>query len=215
MENWSREQFIRRLVWMSLTLILVGVVTLLSPLEKTLGTNVRLVYLHGAWVWTGMVIFALSGISGLLGLLIRRRGWSGWSQVMARTGMVFWLTNLPMSLLIMQINWGGFFLEEPRWQIPLNFALVGIMLQVGAALINRPVLTSALNVIFGIGLWWSLLNVRSVLHPDSPIFGSGSTRVQLFFGGLVVLSLIFGVQLAFLFRKASKRYWTESQRDWR
>lgn len=205
MENTSRAQFIRRLIWMSVTLILVGVITLLSPLEKTLGTNVRLVYLHGSWVWSGMIFFALAGMSGLVGLLIRRGRWSGWSQVLARTGMVFWLTNLPMSLLIMQINWGGFFFDEPRWQIPLNFAVIGVMMQVGAALINKPALTSTLNLLFGAALWWSLLNVRSVLHPDSPILGSSSMRVQLFFGGLLVLSLIFGAQLAFVFWKASQR----------
>ncbi|MCJ7623152.1 MAG: hypothetical protein MUO76_06590, partial [Anaerolineaceae bacterium] len=62
MENRSREQFIRRLIWMAVTLILVAVVTLLSPLEKTLGTNIRLVYLHGAWVWSGMIIFGLAGV---------------------------------------------------------------------------------------------------------------------------------------------------------
>ena len=28
-------------------------ITFLTPLEQTLGGNLRLIYLHGAWVWTG------------------------------------------------------------------------------------------------------------------------------------------------------------------
>ena len=33
--------------------IFIGVFSFLSPEEKSLGVNVRIVYLHGAWVLTG------------------------------------------------------------------------------------------------------------------------------------------------------------------
>ena len=41
-------------------LMLVFIIALVSlgPSEESLGSNVRLVYLHGAWVWTALIGFA-------------------------------------------------------------------------------------------------------------------------------------------------------------
>jgi len=40
-----------------LTLIVIAVASLFGPAERSLGTNVRLVYIHGAWVWTALIAF--------------------------------------------------------------------------------------------------------------------------------------------------------------
>ena len=63
-------------------LILVGLIALLSlfgPREASLGANVRLVYLHGAWVWTALVGFGAAALAGLVGLLFRRPRLQAWS----------------------------------------------------------------------------------------------------------------------------------------
>lgn len=44
----------------------------LAPIEKTIGSNIRLIYVHAAWVWTGKLAFGLSAIVGLLGLVDRK-----------------------------------------------------------------------------------------------------------------------------------------------
>ena len=41
----------------------------LAPAEKDLGTKVRVVYFHGAWVWAGKIAFGLAALAGLIGLL--------------------------------------------------------------------------------------------------------------------------------------------------
>jgi hypothetical protein len=46
--------------------MVIGLVTALAPVEQTLGANVRLVYLHGAWVWVGIISFGLAALSGLV-----------------------------------------------------------------------------------------------------------------------------------------------------
>ena len=55
-------------VWLLLTLVAIAVFTAFSPLEKTLGVNARIVYLHGAWVWAALAGLLLAGLVGLLGL---------------------------------------------------------------------------------------------------------------------------------------------------
>lgn len=187
-----------RLAWMTLTLLAVILVTLLSPIEQTLGASIRIVYLHGAWVWAGLITFGLAALAGLLGLILRK-GWPGWSLALGRSGLFFWLTYLPMSLGVMQLFWGGFFFDEPRWRMPFTFAVVGVLLQAGIWLLNAPPLLTCLgNLGFGAALWWNTLTAEAILHPESPVFQSGSPRIQLFFAALVLLSLLFGAQLTAL-----------------
>lgn len=195
------SQLSSRRVWegLLLTLGLIILITAFAPLERTLGERARMVYFHGAWVWAGKVAFAAASTAGLVGLVRGSRKWHGASQALARTGMVFWLTYLPLSLWVQQVNWGGIFWDEPRWKVPLMFGVAGLLLQVGLALVDDLRLSSAANLVFGIALWWALGTIQNVLHPDSPIFGSDSVRIQVFFIALLLLSVLFGGLLARIF----------------
>ena len=194
-----------RLLWMAATLLVIALVTALSPIEQTLGASIRVVYFHGAWVWAGLITFWLAGVAGLLGLALRR-GWPDWSLALGRAGLFFWLTYLPMSLWVMRMFWGGFFFDEPRWRMPFTFAVVGVLLQAGLWILNHPpLLTSLGNLGFGAALWWSTLTAEAILHPESPVFASNSPRIQVFFALLVLLSLAFGGQLALFLRKADTK----------
>jgi hypothetical protein len=195
--------------WSGLLLILlaIGLVVWFSPLEKTLGERIRLIYFHGAWVWAGKAAFAAAAGAGLAGLALRQRVWQRASLALGRTGMVFWITYLPMSLLIQQMNWGGIFWDEPRWRIPLMFGITGLFLHAGLTLIEDLRLSSAANLVFGVALWSALASIQNVLHPDSPIYQSEAFRIQLFFTALVVLSLIFAAGTAWLFYQINTARW--------
>ncbi|GAP07433.1 MAG TPA: hypothetical protein DEQ80_00160 [Anaerolinea thermolimosa] len=195
-----RVNFLRRYrLWLFLsTLGLIMAITAMAPLEKTLGARVRLVYLHGAWVWTGKVAFGLAGLAGLGTWLFakRRLFWAGWSLALGRTGLIFWLTYLPLSLVVQQLNWGGIYWDEPRWRIPLAFGVAGVLLQAALTLFNRPQWTAMANLVFGVALWVGLGRLQNVLHPDSPIFGSGSQRIEAFFLALLFLTMLLMIQVA-------------------
>jgi hypothetical protein len=177
------------------TLVLIAGITLLVPAEQTLGTNLSLVILHGAWVWAGLIYFGLASLIAFLAILNRNHGFHLVSGSLAKTAMVFWLTYLPMSLLVMQMNWGGLFFDEPRWKIPFTFAVVGLLMQTGLVLINREIVTSIFNLVFGVSLWVSLTGSQTILHPESPISQSQSGSIPVFFGILLGLSLLFGIQV--------------------
>jgi hypothetical protein len=190
-----------RLVIRLLNLALIAAVAAAAPLEQTLGANIRLVYLHGAWVWVALTIFIASAALGLAALLTRRQGLHAWSRALGYTGMGYWLTYLPMSLLVMQLNWGGFFFDEPRWRVPFTFAVIGLLMQAGLWMIARPAFTSAGNLVFAPVLLLSLSRIQNILHPDSPVFSSSSRSIQAFFAVLLLLSLALAVQLAFILRR--------------
>ena len=185
------------------TLLLVGLFTALGPAERTLGTNIRIVYLHGAWVWTGKLAFGLAALAGLAGLLrpVSRFHLPEWSLALGRTGLLFWLTYLPLSLLVMLVNWGGFFFDEPRWKVSLMFGVVGLLLQAALYLLNSPRLTMLANLLFGAALWLMIGETPTEMHPVSPIFGSDAFLIQVYFVGLLALVVLLAAQVAILFHK--------------
>lgn len=185
---------------LAVTLLLIALTAAFAPAERTLGGNLRLVLLHGAWVWSGKLLFAAAALSGLAGLL-RPPVWGSLSRAFGQAGLLFWLTYLPMSLLVQVQNWGGIFWDEPRWRIPFTFGVVGLLLQIALALFDQPRLTSLANLIFGVSLWVMLGGAENVLHPQSPIVDSGSGAIQFTFSLLLALAaLAGGLTAALLYR---------------
>ena len=179
-----------------LNLIAISLVTAFAPLERTLGANVRVVYLHGAWVWAALAAFIVSGLAGLLGLILRKPEYHRWSMALGRSGLVFWVTYLPISLWAMQTSWNGLFLAEPRWRLALVFAISGLLLQVGLTLLERPAWASAGNLAFILVLTLALRSTENVMHPPSPILSSDAWRIQLYFSLLLALTLLAAYEVA-------------------
>ena len=119
------------LTYFFITLGFIALLAFFGPEEKSLGSNVRLVYIHGAWVLTAEIAFIAAALAGLFGLILRRDLFHAWSAALGRTGIIFWVTYLPLSLLAMQTNWNGLFLAEPRFRLAMIFAVTGILLQLG------------------------------------------------------------------------------------
>jgi hypothetical protein len=184
------------LLWLLLTLIAILILTAIGPAEKTLGVNVRVVYLHGAWVWAALAGFVAAALVGLVGLLLRRPALNYWSRALGRAGLLFWISYLPISMWAMQTNWNGLFLAEPRWRVGLIFAIGGLILQIGVSLLDDPLWASVSNIAFASLLFLALGSTEQVMHPASPIFGSGAWRIQLYFLTLIGLTLLAGWQVA-------------------
>ena len=173
------------------SVILIALLALFGPEEKDLGSNVRIVYLHGAWVLAAELAFVAAGLAGLVALILRRDAFHHWSAALGRTGIVFWVTYLPLSLWAMQTNWNGLFLSEPRFRLALIFAVTGILLQVGLWLINTNWVTSVANVVFIVVLRVIFASADNVMHPPpSPIFNSGNYAIIGFFVGLIALTML-------------------------
>jgi hypothetical protein len=172
-----------------LTVFAIILLALFGPEEQSLGSNVRIVYLHGAWVLTAEAAFALAALAGLLGLVARKDSFHAWSAALGRTGIIFWVTYLPLSLYAMQANWNGLFLAEPRFRLALTFAVTGVLLQAGLWVINQQWLTSLANLAFFIVLRVVFATVQNIMHPPpSPIFNSGNYVIMIFFIALNLLA---------------------------
>ena len=184
-------------------LIALGILllALLGPEERSLGSNVRIVYLHGAWVLTAEVSLALAALAGLFGLLARSDIFHVWSAALGRTGIFFWITYLPLSLWAMEANWNGLFLAEPRFRLALTFAITGVLLQAGLWVINQTWLTSLTNLAFFIVLRVVFATAQNIMHPPpSPIFNSGNYAIIGFFVTLNLLAWVAAYFLTLVFK---------------
>jgi hypothetical protein len=191
------KRFSPLLFFIITVLVIVGL-SLFGPEEQSLGSNVRIVYLHGAWVLAAEVAFAAAALAGLLALALRRDGLHRWSAALGRTGIVFWLTYLPLSLWAMQANWNGLFLAEPRFRLALTFAVVGTLMQIGLWLVGIDWITSLANLVFFVALRLVFSTASNVMHPPpSPIFSSGLWDIIIFF---VMLNIFAWVAAFFLTR---------------
>jgi hypothetical protein len=191
------KRFSPLLLFFITVLVILGL-SLFGPEEQSLGSNVRIVYLHGAWVLAAEVAFAAAALVGLLALILRRERLHDWSAALGRTGIVFWLTYLPLSLWAMQANWNGLFLAEPRFRLALTFAIVGTLMQVGLWLVNLNWVTSLANLVFFVALRLVFSTASNVMHPPpSPIFNSGLWNIIIFF---VLLNILAWLAAYFLTR---------------
>ena len=174
-----------------ISVILIALLALLGPEEQSLGSNVRIVYLHGAWVLAAELAFLAAGLAGLVALIFKRDVFHHWSAALGRTGIFFWLTYLPLSLWAMQSNWNGLFLSEPRFRLAAIFAVTGILLQIGLWLISMDWVTSLANLVFIIALRVAFSSASNIMHPPpSPIFNSGNFAIIGFFLALIALTLL-------------------------
>ena len=188
-----------------ITIIVIALLASLGPEEQSLGSNVRIVYLHGAWVMTAELAFIAAGMAGLIALISRRKVFHQWSSALGRSGIVFWVTYLPLSLWAMQANWNGLFLAEPRFRLAVIFAVAGALLQLGLWLVNMDWVTSLSNLLFIVALRVVFATAENVMHPPpSPIFSSGNYAIIGFFLALIVLSLVASYFLTRVFLKTSE-----------
>ena len=184
------------LLWFFIFIAMLAGLAAVAPPEQSLGDSVRVVYLHGAWVWTALIAIVLAGLAGAAALATGWEALHGWSAALGRTGVFFWITYLPLSLWAMQANWNGLFLAEPRWRVAVLFALGGLGLQIFTAILKDERLSSLGNLVFAAGLVVALSRTEQVMHPASPIFNSDASSIQLFFVALTFLAVLAGWQMA-------------------
>src|SRR5215213_2478048 len=187
------------------TVIVIALLALFGPEEKSLGANVRIVYLHGAWVLSAELALVVAALAGAIGLITRQEVFHLWSAALGRTGIFFWVTYLPLSLWAMESNWNGLFLSEPRFRLAVIFAVTGVLLQVGLWLINTNWVTSVANIIYIVVLRVIFSSASNIMHPPpSPIFNSGNFAIIGFFLAMIALSIVASCFLTGVFLKTVK-----------
>jgi hypothetical protein len=125
-----------------LVLLAMILLALVAPAERSLGSSMRVIYIHGAWIWAAIIGFGASALTGLIGLAARLTRAHHVSLALGRAATLAWITSLPLSLWAMRASWNGLLLEEPRWRLGVQFAVVTLLVQGALLAFGKPALAS-------------------------------------------------------------------------
>ncbi|MFN2227126.1 MAG: hypothetical protein ACK2UY_12480, partial [Anaerolineae bacterium] len=170
----------------------------LAPAEASLGQVVKLIYVHGALVWTGLLTFSLAGLLGLVALFLRyilpgarqrAATWYRGSRAAGLGALIVWIVYSLSAMLVTGLTWGQWIAwNEPRVRATAMILLAAAAAAVVVRLVGQRDFTALVNVALGIVPWVAVSRVEAIRHPVNPIGGSGSTSIQGFYL-LIVLTV--------------------------
>ena len=208
----SRVAATRTLTWLPLAVIALAavVILLLAPAEATIGDGIRIVYVHVALIWTGMLVLIFAGALGLIVLFTGRSMQAEWMQVVAWVGLAFFAAGVITSLASEIINWGGIAWREPRTAANLNLLALAVIVQVVNTLLPdnwafRGRLQGALNIILATVVIWTTMTTEVQLHPANAVGNATSRAIQLTFYSLTLLCLTAAIWLVLFVRGRQRR----------
>jgi hypothetical protein len=175
-----------------ITLILL----LLLPPEQMLGHIIKVVFLHGALVQTGLLTFAAAGIVGLGYLVFRRETLYLWCLAAQKTGVVVWSLYILSSIVVTYLAWGiPVAWNEPRvrisaiiWFTCLAFLLLGRLAQ-------QHVFTAIINIVMAVAAWMLVKSAGILRHPFDPIGTSNSPLFKIIYAALGVVTFLMAIQV--------------------
>jgi hypothetical protein len=167
----------------------------LAPTESRLGSVVKLVYVHGALVWAGLLTFSVAGALGLVALLFRltdRAGsraaaWLRGAQAAGLAALLIWIVYALSSMAVTGLTWGQWIAwGEPRVRATAAILVASLALNIVVRLVNHPDLTALAHVLMGVAPWVVVNRAEAIRHPVDPIGGSTSASIQDFYLLIVV-----------------------------
>lgn len=179
-------------------IILAVTLAFFAPEEKTLGSNIRLIYLHAAVTWVGLILFIASGLLGLLyfvGSIFPGEGsrfknsMANWSSAGQTTATLFWVAHLTLGAIGAYIIWGGTWWDEPRLKIAALILLMAIVTLLIRLMVENKSLWAGLNLTFPILTYLLLWKTGKLFHPDNAFAASDSFSIKLF-AALITLTFI-------------------------
>jgi hypothetical protein len=161
----------------------------LAPSEARLGSVIKMVYVHGALVWVGLLAFSLAGVLGLIALLARRAVWYHGTEAAGLAALLVWIAYVVSSMAVTGLTWGQLVAwNEPRVRVTGLILLASAAIFVVSRLVNQRDLTAAANLAMGLVPWVAVHRAEAIRHPVDAIGSSGSTAIQGYYL-LIVLTI--------------------------
>jgi len=202
----------RKVLFVTLGLIILAVIlALVAPEEKTLGGYIKLIYIHAAVTWVGMLMFVVSGVLALAALVLTPfpRNISSkvddtsivdWSSAAQRTAIDFWATSVIVGSIAAYFTWGSLFLRmEPRIQVALFILILGFAISLLGEMFSAGAVRAALNLALPVSGVLLLSSTGKLVHPNNAFSNSESFEIKLFAGLIAFVFLIVAINSTVIF----------------
>lgn len=190
----------RDLILPLLAVVLLALLTLwvvFAPAEARLGNVVKLVYVHGALIWVGLVTFSVAGGLGLVALIVRRPVWYHGTQAAGVAALIVWIAYVISAMAVTGLTWGQVVAwNEPRVRATGLILVAAIVLAIVGRLVAHRDFTAVVNLAMGIVPWVVVGQADAIRHPVNPIRGSGSAAIQTFY--LLIVLTVAGLAMTLI-----------------
>jgi len=168
------------------TLFIGSLLILLSPEDKELGAILKLIYLHGALVTSGLSLFTAAGLVSMISLFRSRMKFKMLFAI-EKTAVIFWVAATIIGDLTSVLAWGGINPGEPRFAATIIISLISVGVYFISTSIDDHKIISLLGIGLAISVWAIMGSSGRILHPDNP-FGASEPSIRIFF---FLISLVF------------------------
>lgn len=180
----------------ALALVVAVVLAFLAPSEQTLGSALKLVFMHAALMWVSFFMFSLGAILSLIYLIGGRKYIFFWGQASLGTAMILLFATGVLGTITAKITWGGIFWQEPRMAMLGKMLLVSVFVLILSRLISSTKILAVVQIVLVGAVWWLLLSTQKIIHPNSPIFSSRDISIKIFPLAITVVLGIMALQIA-------------------
>lgn len=181
--------------------LLIGILLIwLSPEDKELGSVLKLVYLHGALINSGLFLFTALGLVSLISLFRKSSNFS-FLFAIEKTAIIFWAAATIAGNITSQLAWGGIFWGEPRLQATILISLISISIYFISSASENPKMISFLGIGLALSVWGLMIRAGRIMHPDNP-FSVSESSIRFFF---VIITLVFLVTSILIVRWITKK----------
>lgn len=177
-----------------LSAVACAIAILSIPPDQKLDTMVRFVMFHGASTWVNMATFTLAGLAGIAYLFGATR-LLPWGQAFRWFSLPLWIVNTVLGVLSMQLLWGGILWKEPRLLMTFGLLAGSVVIVAMQLIVDSPKVPAALDAILAASLWYLVIFLPNLFHPDSPVFSSGNSAYIVGFLGMVVSLAVAAVAI--------------------
>jgi hypothetical protein len=155
---------------------------------------VKLVYVHGALVWAGLLTFSIGGVSGLLALVFRRKVWYEATLAAALAALVVWIAVVGSSMILTRVTRGQFVAwNEPRVRATTLILAAALVLALVGRLVDQPSFSASTGLVMGVLPWILVRRADAIRHPVDAIAGSTSQAIQVYY--VLILVTVSGLTL--------------------
>ncbi|MCL4436048.1 MAG: hypothetical protein M1503_08695 [Thaumarchaeota archaeon] len=176
----------RSIIGIIVLLAAAAAVTLLSPSERILGDAVKAVYVHGAMIWVSLMLFAITGVLGVIQFVRASDSRDAYLLAFEETATGFWFASTILGFFVAYITWGGVIWAEPRIWMTILIAMLAASIYSISRSRRSPTLNRLLAVILALTAGGLLINAGRIFHPQNPILQS-EPIIQLAFATLAVI----------------------------
>lgn len=181
--------------------LIIGILlVLLSPVDKELGSVLKLIYFHGALIVAGLFLFTGAGLVSLISLF---RKSSDFSLLFAieKTAVVFWAAATIAGNIASQLAWGGILWSEPRLQATIIISFISLSIYLISSATENLRTISFLGIGLTLSVWFLMIRAARIMHPDNP-FSVSESSIRFFF---ILITLVFLISSILVVRWISKK----------